>query len=477
MEPSEIGNCGIRVAPGGKMPKDFFHPSFHGWIGIHRADITPPVGIYSRNWGAAKHDVADSIHRRLTLSVMTLAPLGGGDPLVFVDVDLGWWKTPNTFRDFQTRLLLALGLGSQNLILALSHTHSAPPLMDTDDSLPGSGLLRLWMENVFQTTLNSVRAALGSQFSGTLDWGVGRCDLASIRDLPDPDSNKERVLCGFNPEGKPEDTLLVGRITNSAGRICAILTNYACHPTTLAWQNSAISPDYVGAMRETIEQSTGGVSLFMIGACGDLAPRFQYVGDTLVADRHGFHLGYAVLGTLHGMEPPGTCLVYDGPVESGATLAVWRHKPRELSQKLASRITLVRLPLKDWPSANELEQQRLACNDRALEERLRRKRDIRRGIGDGTTFDLPIYAWRIGDAVLVGCCAEPYSILQVELRRSFPGRTIVCMNLINGSIGYLPPAHLFDTNIYPVWQTPFDRGCLELVITSMIKAVNDVLCQ
>lgn len=460
-----------------KMPKDFCHPSFHGRIGIHRADITPPVGIYSRNWGAAKHDVADSIHRPLTLTVMTLAPLAEGDPLVFVDVDLGWWKTPNTFRDFQTRLLSALELKPENLIFALSHTHSAPPLMDADSSLPGSGPLRLWMEKVFQSTIHAVREALRTQFEGTLDWAKGLCDLAKVRDLPDPDCTKNRVLCGYNPEGKPDDTLLVGRITDAAGHLSSILTNYACHPTTLAWQNSAISPDYVGAMRETIEHSTGALSLFMIGACGDLAPRLQYVGDTAIADRHGQQLGFSVLATLRGMEPVGKDLVYDGPVESGAPLAVWRHKPRVLSQKLGAVMSFVRLPLKDWPTAFELEQQRLACADRALEERLRRKRDIRRGIGDGTTFDLPIYAWRIGDAVLVGSCAEPYSILQVELRRCFPNHTIVCMNLINGSIGYLPPADLFDTEIYPVWQTPFDRGCMELVLESMIKAVHDALAQ
>ncbi|MEQ9066645.1 MAG: hypothetical protein RLO18_07980 [Gimesia chilikensis] len=30
---------------------------FRGRIGVATVDITPPVGIYARNWGAAKHDV------------------------------------------------------------------------------------------------------------------------------------------------------------------------------------------------------------------------------------------------------------------------------------------------------------------------------------------------------------------------------------------------------------------------------------
>lgn len=456
-------------------PLEFRHSSFHGRIGIARTDITPPIGVYSRNWGAAKHDVAESIHRPLTLTALTLTPLHGGTTLVLVDADLGWWKTPQTFHKFQKRLLETISLDSAHLIFALSHTHSGPPLMEADDTLPGSDLLRTWMEHFFQTTVDAIKASLTSQFEGTLDWHLGPCGLAKVRDLPDPDTTKNRVVCGYNPAGEPDNTLLVGRITDMTGQIRGTLVNYACHPTTLAWDNKAISPDYVGAMRETIQQATGAPAIFMLGACGDLAPRYQYVGDPEVADRHGRQLGYAALATLFDMEPAGTQLAYDTTVESGAPLAVWQHQPCPLSTELLATQTAVELPLKAWPSAEELEQQRLDCTDRALEERLRRKRDIRRSVGDGSTYSLAIYAWRLGDAVLVGSCCEPYSILQQELRRRFPQQTILCMNLINGSIGYLPPADLYDTEVYPVWQTPFDRGCLEATVAAMASAIDNIL--
>jgi len=346
--------------------------------------------------------------------------------------------------------------------------------MEPDPSLPGNDLLQEWIEQLLETTVQTVRTALDSQVDATVDWQAGRCDLATNRDLSDPDPGKDRVLCGYNPDGDPDDMLLVGRITDSTGKILGTLVNYACHPTTLAWDNRAISPDYVGAMRETIQEVTGAPTMFLLGVCGDLAPRYQYVGDTEVADRHGKQLGFAALATLHNMEPAGTQLKFAGVVESGAPLAIWKHSVGEPSEKLRALQTVVELPLKNWPSAEELEQQRLACSDRALEERLRRKRDIRRQLGDGSSFDLPIHAWRIGDAVLVGCCCEPYSSLQQELRRRFPARTILCVNLINGSIGYLPPANLYDTEVYPVWQTPFDRGSFEMTLEAMTQAIADV---
>lgn len=37
---------------------------FAGRIGVARRDITPPLGIYSRNWGAATRHTAEGVHRR-----------------------------------------------------------------------------------------------------------------------------------------------------------------------------------------------------------------------------------------------------------------------------------------------------------------------------------------------------------------------------------------------------------------------------
>ncbi len=451
------------------------HCSFHGRFGIARADITPPVGIYNRNWGAAKHDVADSIHRPLMLTALTIDANDGSGPMVLVDADLGWWRPIEVFTRFQQRLLKELSLDSSRFLFALTHTHAAAPLMDSDPSLQGGELLGPWLETIYQRTVSTIRQALRDAFDGTLDWHTGRCGLASVRDLPDPE--RDRILCGFNPDAAADDTLLFGRITDDAGKLQATLVNYACHPTTMAWENTSISPDYIGAMRETMEDATGATAFFLQGASGDLASRHQYVGDGSVPDAHGRQLGYAALATLNDMVPAGTALRYTGVMESGAPLAVWRHQPRDVSSNLRAVETRVELPIKDWPSADELERQRNACIDRALAERLRRKRDIRRSLGDGGTFSLPVHAWRMGDAVLIGSCCEPYSILQQELRRRFPNNAIICMNLVNGSIGYLPPAELYDVDVYPVWQTPFDCGSLERLLAAMTDVIEQLLGQ
>ena len=43
-------------------------------VGVARGDVTPPVGIYHRMWGAATHDRSTGVHRPLTATVLSIVP-------------------------------------------------------------------------------------------------------------------------------------------------------------------------------------------------------------------------------------------------------------------------------------------------------------------------------------------------------------------------------------------------------------------
>jgi hypothetical protein len=176
------------------------------------------------------------------------------------------------------------------------------------------------------------------------------------------------------------------------------------------------------------------------------------------------------------MLSPRTRLEYSGVVESGAPIGIWETVSTQPSSNLAAMHVKVELPIKpDWPSVAEIEQQMAECDDRAIVERLRRKRRVRRVVGDGPLAPMPIWIWRVGDAILMGQPNEAYSWLQSELRRRFPEHAVVVMNLTNGSCGYLPPPELYDVDIYQVWQTPFDRGSLKLTLEACEQAIGKLL--
>ena len=76
---------------------------------------------------------------------------------------------------------------------------------------------------------------------------------------------------------------------------------------------------------------------------------------------------------------------------------------------------------------------------------------------------------------MVGFSYEAYSKLQTELRARFRDRTVICMNLINGTIGYLPPENKYEFDIYQVWQTPFAKGGLEQLIDAMEERIREMI--
>ena len=211
------------------------------------------------------------------------------------------------FERFRTRLLDELSLEPDQLLFCLSHTHAGPPLMDPDDSLPGHELHSEWMEQLAVSAIEAIREAKTSAFFATLDWHSGRCDLATFRDFPDPHPDQDRILCGYNPDGDgwTDDTLVVGRITDSAGKIRATLVNYACHPRR-RWPGRTHT-----FLRTTSARCARRCSKRrMPQRCSCWEPavicrlRYQYVGDPAVADQHGRQLGFAALATLEDMEPP-----------------------------------------------------------------------------------------------------------------------------------------------------------------------------
>jgi hypothetical protein len=309
------------------------HTAFSGAAGLARTDITPPAGIFCRNWGAAVHDTAQGVHRLLFLTALAIREAGGGEPLVLLDTDLGWWANLAFEREFRGRVCNALGLPEERFLTCVTHTHSAPPLCEPEPQWQGGDRLAAYLATLEKKMVETVRAAIANLALATIEWTHGRSSLAANRDLPDPAPPAgPRLVCGFNPANAADDTLVVGRITSATGAPLATIANYACHPTTLAWDNDLVSPDFVGEMRSTIERQGAGLGLFLQGASGELAPRYQYVGDPTVADSHGRELAHAVLAAVHAMEPPGQQLVFDRVVESGAPLATWRRGSRGLQR-------------------------------------------------------------------------------------------------------------------------------------------------
>jgi hypothetical protein len=469
-------------------------------IGVSRADVTPPVGIYHRMWGAAKHDKATGVHRPLTITTLAMSaetsPEDKADT-IFVAVDhcLLWYAEMAALLDTISDLT---GISVDRITVFFSHTHAAGLMGLERIELPGGELIPDYLESLGQKIGAAVNDAVASMQPAVISYSTGRCNLASNRDFFDPD--RKHAVCGFNPKGTADDSVLVGRVQNTeSGQPITTIVNYACHPTTLAWDNTLISPDYPGAMREVVEEATKAPCFFIQGASGDIGPRDGFTGDVAVADRNGRQLGYAVLSALESMPPASTALQYTGAVVSGATIGTWQFADTDDQRQSDTAawnhlVTSCEIPYRDdLPDRAELQRERsewlakqdaaiesgdasAAADARAMAERMTRRLVRVEHLPQAATLPYAVQIWKLGDAIWLALDGELYNVLQRQLRATFPDTSIVLGTLANGSKAwYIPDRESYGKGLYQEDASVLGQGALEQLFDFLVLKIRTLL--
>jgi hypothetical protein len=416
--------------------------------------------------------------------------------VVAVDLCLLWTREIDALL---TAVSEATGLRREQLSIAFSHTHAAG-LMDLSRAhLPGGDLIPRYLDALAERIVGIVREARQSVQPAVIAYTTGRCSLGSNRDFWDDQTGQ--FVCGFNPEGPADDTVLIARASDMEDKTIATVVNYACHPTTLAWENTLISPDYPGAMREVVERATGAPCVFLQGASGDVGPREGFVGEPSMADRNGRQLGYAVLAALEALPLPLTRFSYQGPVVSGATLGAWGHVALDPSSRRAKSRWRVRRWVVDMPYRHELpkveqsraersrwkqaEQAALEAGDAASArdahaqvERQDRWLTRLATMPSGKVFPLPIALWQVGDGFWLAVEGEYYQLLQTSLRQRFPGVPLMVATVVNGARPtYLPTRQAYGKGIYQESIAVLAPGSLEELIEIIGRQLHEWLSE
>jgi hypothetical protein len=433
---------------------------FAATMGVARAPIAPPIEFPHRLWGAATHDHATAIAMPPMLTALAVTTRDG-DRFVFVSADVCEWNRSDDEQAVRSAIASATGLEPADVLLHATHTHSA--------AAPDTGRLDhpehdvAYLDAIIAVAATTAAAAFDTARPSILSWGVGASRLAVVRD----EVRDGRAVVGWDQSAIADDTLLVGRLTDAAGAVRAIIVNYACHPTVLGWQNTLVSPDFVGALRREVElKHPEAICLFIQGASGELAPAEQYSSDLAAADRAGRSLALSTLACLELMPSPGERPHPAGVVESGTALGVWRTAPHPTTTATRRVSTTIILERKH-PSLSSIDT---GIDDlRAAAEREARASRVGALTGDELTIAYDLTVWELGELVIVAHPGEAYSWLQRTLRDRLAPRPVVVANLTNGAGAfYLPTQAAYDTGAYPAQQTPVAPGSLERLLDAAV---------
>lgn len=385
--------------------------------GAAKRKVTPPLWVpyltsSGNGTGAPFTGVHDDLYARAVVSddgrqAMALLAV---DSIGYDNAILGLGR--NFTAELRERIAARTDLKSDAIMLAASHTHSAPETLDLTEARESPRVAE-WFERHLDDLVAIVVEAWQNRQPVNLRYGKTRVgDFARYRRIvlksgklsrngPLPDAAEVAV------PWQVDDELAVVYAETEAGKPHSVLLNFTAHPV-IAMLLPEVSADYPGAATAAVEEALGGaICLFTQGTAGNInSPQVSGTFDDVAAA--GKQLAQAAVNEIERLrrEPPLT----------GCTVAV--------------RSEVCRLKPRDCPSLEEalkqVQEHPTPLNQRMLRLASKLARD---------SLDAEVQAMRVGPIRWVSLPGEPFVETGFALKDR--GATFV-VGYANGYLGYFP---------------------------------------
>lgn len=455
--------------------------------GVARADITPPVGIPQMNWGAQTHIEAEGIDPAGMVAT-ALVVSDGKQKFALVDVDALF---PNPVASAIRKASAVTGIPVDNIRLGATHTH-AGPFLNREKGPVGYDLTKFHegFERYWEVTADKIAGAIieaNSKLEPVHVGGAKGYGTININRRIRP-GNGNPPAVGRNPKGLVDRDLIVARVDRADGSPLAVLVNFQCHGTVMAWDNKLISPDWPGMTRKVIEQAFPGAhAMYFQGAAGNQGPIEGFTGDIGVAHRLGRILGHQAAAIAMQTDTVKRTPHFEGFTESTAFIAKqpWRVTgPRAGSLQFATKV--IELPGREYTPA-EIDKMRVRVEDaeakarqakstgdkwaiHAADARLRRFQDLltKWRSAKGAPVQVRAQILRIGEVAIVAMPGEPFAEIGQAIKKASPFPVTMFCGYSTGEGGdYMPIESEFDLEGYEVDRTPYGRKAAEKLVTEI----------
>jgi len=334
------------------------------------------------------------------------------------------------------------GIEPSAVCVNASHTHSAPPLTETEPVVP-EHFDAEYADLVVRQAVAVVGDAVARLAPARTRYVEDTCKIAYNRRVYDAQGRHVRDHCPYPPGVTDPSVQVVVAEAVSDGRMLGVMVKFAGHPVNVV--DIGIGSDYPGFMRRFLdERHPGAVAVFLQGCSGDLVARRPNETMTAfapasveMAEDLGRELADAVDRAIH---KPGTPIA--GPIEA------------ELCE---IQLPLRKLPIEEYEkAANRNDAFSGAWGKMYLEM-------LRRGEKPPETWPYRIQAFRLGGGkaplTLVALDGEVFCEYGLNLRRMLQPATTIVLGYSNGVVTYLPTAKAirdggYEPNAFRWWRLP-----------------------
>ena len=397
--------------------------------GAAQTNITPPLGTHLA--GSLKARRATEVHDELHAKALVLDD--GHTQLAFVICDV--ICIPHEVCDAAKALIAdRVGIPAKGVLIAGTHTHSAPAMKPGFETVPDQGYLDFFSVRV----ADAVRLAAGRAQPARLGYGVGtesRCVFNRRFRMKDgtvkmnPGYNNPDIVETVGPTDPDIAGLFVETVD---GQPIAALANYALH--YVGAPGHTVSADYFGIFAEELQQMAGAgfVAMLSNGCSGDINNIDVHHPPT---DRRPFAQTRKV-----------------ARIVAAEVWRTWQTAPMHDDIGLAAAQTEITCGIRK-PTSAELAAYEAkwanASDDPTVDELYARERILVNEWEDTRTT--PIQAFRIGDCGIVALTGEIFCQFGIDLKAASPLDPTFIIELANDYTGYVPTPIGHEHGGYETW--------------------------
>lgn len=246
--------------------------------GFYENEITPALGMNLPGYFFIRP--AEGVMDRLYARAFVIRNIDGAFAIISVDCLYITKAMTDAVRD---RIFKAVGIPHENILLCATHTHTGGPLLGTaTDNMDAP---RPYAEYLCIKAADAAILAYNACVPAKIGFGSGNeKEISFIRRYIMSDG-KVRTNPGFHnndiirPASEIDPEVSVIRVDDLSGNVMGVITNFACHCDTIG--GTYFSADYPGELHRTLKKvyGEGIVSIFLAGACGNIAHVDYMHGD------------------------------------------------------------------------------------------------------------------------------------------------------------------------------------------------------
>jgi neutral ceramidase len=379
----------------------------------------------------------------------------GSASIILISLDLLGIRLPIT-KKIRAGIQDAVGVSTDAIIIACSHTHSGPAGFLPD--IPG---LRTHTDPGLQSNLERKLIGASIQAKHSLQPVSLAAGSGHVRGIGTNRNNPD--------EGPLDDELLVLRIDDQDSEPIAIVMNYGCHPTVLGHDNLLLSADFPGAARQALRQIYPDTCFqFANGAAGDVSTRYTRRDQSFSEVRRL------------------------GRILSGATLETMQKVESMENEVLKYRTKDLQLLLKSFPDHDEL-----ASRIESLQVELERQKESGASHGDmrrlftrwqgavgqaemaevfrgAKSLDTQLQALSIGDLAIIGIPGEPFTSTALEIKKESSFAHTAVVGYCNDEVGYFPDIEAHQAETYEALISPFREDVAQLLESEALNLLQEI---